>query len=194
MAINKLPKNSRYIAIFGALCLVLVVGLISLRVISGTTLPSASGPGANGSSIPAGEYGYGGSRPPTSNQTQAEIPIEVLAEQERLANEALSMTPTTEASPGTDSNIPKFDCIARIFSDKSGGQQVVILQIDAPKSVKSIWADIRIGSESYQLEVKINNGFSRSVVGEIRTGENPPKGVKIYSAPVFIEEMILCED
>jgi hypothetical protein len=156
--------------------------------------PNAASPGAFGPGIPTSENDSMGSQVPSPMETENQIPIEVIKEQERLANEALSMAPTAEASAGTDSNIPKFECTALVFSEKSAGKQVVVLQVTAPKSVKSVWADVKIGANAYQLEVKTNNGFSRSVVGEIRTGEKPPMSVRIYSVPVFNEEMILCED
>ena len=191
-----MTKNPRNIATFLAVSLLIaVVALLSRNAILRTAPDqNNSTPRTFGPSIPASGYESGVPRAPTPSQTMAEIPMEVLVEQDRLANEAMSMAPTAEASAGTDSNIPKFDCVARIFGEKSAGKQVVILQVVAPKSVKSVWADIQIGSEAYQIEVKINNGFSRSVVGEIRTGEKPAKSVKIYSVPVFNDEMILCED
>jgi hypothetical protein len=156
--------------------------------------PNAASPGAFGTSIPTSENDSMGSQVPSPMETENQIPIEVIKEQERLANEAMSMAPNAEASAGTDSNIPKFECTALIFSEKSAGKQLVVLQVTAPKSVKTVWAEIQIGTDAYQLEIKINNGFSRSVVGEIRTGEKPPKSVNIYSVPVFNKEMILCED
>ena len=191
-----MSKNPRNIATFIAVCLLIAVVVLLSRNATLRTAPDQNNatPGAFGLSIPASEYESGVPGAATPSQSMADIPIEVLTEQERLANEAMSMAPSAEASAGTDSNIPKFDCTARIFSEKSAGKQVVILQVVAPKSVKSVWADIQIGSAAYQLELKVNNGFSRSVVGEIRTGEKSTKSVKIYSVPVFNEEMILCED
>jgi hypothetical protein len=191
-----MTKNPRNIATLIAVCLLIAV-VVSLS--RNATLGAAPGqsnasPDSIGPNSSASEYQSGVLGAPTPSQTMAEIPIEVLTEQERLANEAMSMAPTAEASAGTDSNIPKFECTAQIFSEKSAGKQVVVLQVTAPKSVKSVWADIQIGSAAYQLEVKINNGFSRSVVGEIRAGEKSAKSVKIYSVPVFNKEMILCED
>ena len=191
-----MTKKPRNIATLIAFCLLVAVVVLLSR---NATLGAAPGqsnasPDSFGPLGPASESQSGVPGTPTPSQTMAEIPIEVLTEQERLANEAMSMAPTAEASAGTDSNIPKFECTARIFNEKSAGKQVVVLQVTAPKSVKSVWADIQIGSAEYQLEVKVNNGFSRSVVGEIRTGEQSTKSVKIYSVPVFNEEMILCED
>lgn len=191
-----MSKNPRNIATFIAFCLLIAVVVLLSRnaILRNAPDQNNATPGAFGPSIPASEYESGVPGAATPGQSIADIPIEVLTEQERLANEATSVAPSAEASAGTDSNIPKFNCTARIFSEKSAGKQVVILQVVAPKSVKSVWADIQIGSAVYQLEVKVNNGFSRSVVGEIRTGEKSTKSVKIYSVPVFNEEMILCED
>ena len=191
-----MSKNPRNIATLIAVCLLIAVVVLLSRNATLRTAPGQNhaSPETFSPSSPASESQSGVLGAPTPSQTMAEIPIEVLTEQERLANEAMSMAPTAEASAEADSNIPKFECTAQIFSEKSVGKQVVFLQVTAPKPVKSVWADIQIGSESYQLEVKVNNGFSRSVVGEIRTGEKSTKSVKIYSVPVFNEEMILCED
>ena len=175
-------------AIIGLLITLAVVQLPSMmrdpnlvnpdRLGTGSTSSGASNSNSDNSTL---------SPVPTSSSG---IPAPLLADQENLKP---ATGPSDEATQSTESNIPKFECSASLTEQETDSGKLIILFVSAPKSVQSVWADVKVGANSNQIEVFLSAGFARLVVGEFSRVEKLPKTVEIFSVPIFLEEMILCK-